>query len=254
MIEEQTKALLPRELAKWVKNGFPGSSFTVNLETPNSNYIVEVAEGAEIPMTAMLYSTVTFTPIKYGAAVRITREMMEDSQFELFQSNIGAVGRRLAEKETDLILTALDGAGTTVSGGAQITMANITEGIKGIEDNDYTATDLIVGNEVAQDLRNMDLFIQAQMAGNTQMISTGFIGTIYGLNVVRFSVNAAPSSTYSKYAYIIDRSQTYGIAIKRNITVENFELANFDMSGAAVTMRLDVKLLRANSATNITTS
>lgn len=256
LIEEVDKTLIPREMAAMVMGPgqIQGSSFTINLEAENSlNDLNVVAEGAEIPLDALSYSTVTFTPKKYGIAVRITREMMEDSQFELLQRNIRAIGKQFAENETNLVLGALDGAGATTAGGAAVTIANITESMYDVENNDYTPTDLLVGNEVANDLRNIDTFVEANKAGNTDMLQRGFIGTIYGLNVARYSTNAGANAVATS-AYIFDRSQAYAIAIKRDITVENFDMPTYDMQGAAVTQRIDIKLLRANAVSKITSS
>src|SRR3990167_6517634 len=254
LIEAVDKALIPREMAVFVRSGFEGSSFSINLVAPNTGKIRLVAEGAEIPMDQIDFSSITFTPKKYGVAVRITREMIEDSQFDLFQTNLRELGKRFAENETNLILTALDGATNTVTGGAQITLANLSSAILNIHNNDYKATDLLVGYEVLSDLQNIDVFVEANKAGNTDMMNRGFVGTIYGTKVAEFSTNAAPTTTYAKYAYVFDRSQAYGIAIKRDITVENFTLPSFDMEGAAVTQRLDVQLLRAAAISPITSS
>jgi HK97 family phage major capsid protein len=256
LVEEATKKLLPREMARFVLGPaqLPGSSTSANLETESTLNVNEVAEGAELPLDALGYSSVTFTPKKYGVAIRITREMMEDSQFPLLEGSIRAAGRRFAENENNLVITALDGANSTVSGGAAITIANITSAMLNVENQDYIPTDLIVGNEVLNDLRNIDTFVEANKIGNTDMLQRGFLGTIYGMNVVSFSTNAAPSTTYAKYAYVLDRSQAYGIAIKRDITVENFALPTYDMQAAAVTQRIDVKLLRSKAVSKITTS
>jgi len=257
LIEAVDKALLPRELAAMVigPGQIQGSQFTINLETVNSiNPITEVAEGAEIPLRSLDISTVTVTPVKYGVSVRITREMMEDSQFELLQRNIKAIGKRFADKETDLILEAITaGTGATTAGGAAVTIANITESMFDIENADFTPTDLIVGNEVANDLRNIDTFVEANKAGNTDMMQRGFIGTIYGLSVSRFSTNAGSNATATD-AYIIDRMEAYAIAIKRDLTVENFDLPLYDMQGAAITQRIDVVVLRSNAISKITSS
>lgn len=256
LIEEVEKALLPRELAAmtWGPGQIQGSSFDVNLETANTLDVREVGEGAEVPLDAEEFSNVTFTGVKYGVAIRITREMMEDSQFELLQRNIRTAGKRFAEKRTELILTALDGSGNDVSGGAAITIANITEALQNLEDNDYEGTDVLVGTEVINDLRNIDTFVEFSKVGNTEMLQRGFLGTIYGLNAVRFSTNAAPSSTHKKYAYVLDRSQAFGEATWREITVENFDLPTFDMQGAAITWRYDCALLRSGAVSRITTS
>lgn len=255
LIAEVDKTLIPREMAAMVfgPTQIQGSSFDVNLETPNTMSIRGIGEGAEVPMDNIDFTNVTFTPKKYGVAIRITREMMEDSQFELFQRNIAAAGRRFAENETNLILGVLDLANATTAGGASITVANIAESMYDIESNDYAPTDYLVGDEVVQDLRNIDTFVEADKAGNTDMLTKGFIGNIFGMNVARFSQNAGTNAVATS-SYIFDRKQAYAIAIKRDITVENFNLPTFDMQGAAITQRIDVKALRTKAISKITTS
>ena len=255
LIDEVDKTLLPRELAGFVQNGWEGSTFNLNLEDPNTMDVREVGEGAEIPLDAGDYVNVEFNPKKYGVAIRITRELMEDSQFEILQRQIRLAGKRFAEKENELIIDALvAGAGNTVAGGAQATISNITESMFNLEQEDYTPTDLIVGNEFLSDLRNIDTFVEANKVGNTEMLTRGFLGNIYGMNVVRFSTTAVSSSTYAKYGFTIDRQQAYGLGIKRDLTMENFDLPTFDMQGAALTWRFDVQVLRSKAIGLITTS
>jgi len=256
MIEAAEKALLPREMAAFVKTNIPGSSFSVNLETPDSMSIEEVGEGVEVMLSKQDYSSVTFTPVKYGVAIRITREMMEDSQFDLLEANLRTAGKRFSENETQLILSALDGANATTAGGVAITIANIAESMYDVRSNDYNATDFIFGDEILQDLQNIDTFVEADKAGNTQLMSTGFIGAIFGMKCARFSssTKVCPSTSHPKYGYIFDRAQTYGIAIKRDITVENVTLPTYDMEGAVITQRIDVQLLRSKAVSRITTS
>ena len=256
LIAAVDKTLLPRELAStvWGPSQIQGSSFTVNLVEENTMDVRKTGEGAEVVLDNIGYETVTFTPVKYGVAIRITREMIEDSQFPLLEANVRTAGKRFAEKETELIITALDGANATTAGGAAISIANITESMYDLESNDYVPTDILIGDEILQDLRNIDTFVEANKVGNTEMLTRGFLGTIYGLNVVRFSTNAAPSTTYAKYAYVIDRSEAYGIAIKRDITMEQVVMPTYDMQGAVLTNRIAVALLRSKAVSKITTS
>lgn len=256
MIQETEKRLLPREMAAFVRTGFEGSSFSVNLEEHDTLDLRKVGEGGEIPLDGVGHEYVTFTPVKYGVAIRITREMREDSQFDLFADNLRIVGKRFAENENKLVLTALDQANTTVAGGAQITVANITTAMQEVEDNDFEPTDMPVGNEVLNDLRNIDLFTDFGKSGDREMLERGFRGVIYGMMVSRFtsSTKAVPSADSKKHAYVFDRSKAYGIGIKRNITVENFTLPTYDMDGAAVTQRIDVKPLRKKAIAKITTT
>ncbi len=255
LIEEVEKALIPREMASMVigPNQIQGATFNVNLEAPDTMNIRRVGEGAEIPLDQQTYDVVTFTPVKFGVAIRITREMMEDSQFELLQRYIRIAGKRFAENETNLILGTLDGADTTVSGGAAITIANLTTAMFNVEQQDFRPTDFLVGNDVANDLRNIDTFVEANKAGNTDMLDRGFIGIVYGLSVARFSTNAGTNAV-STSSYVFDRSQAYGIAIARDLTIENFELPTYDMEGAVITQRIDVQLFRSKAVSKITTS
>ena len=256
LIPEVMKALIPRtECALYVGPAMiPGSSYDINLEDENKMKVRLVAEGAEIWLDQDEYTSTNIKPKKYGVAIRITRELMEDAMWPLLERNIKKAAKRFAENETSLIIAALDSAANTVSGGAAITIANITRAMQYLDDADYTPTTIIVGAEVLNDLRNIDTFVEANKVGNTDMLTRGFLGNIYGMNVVKFSTNAAPTTTYSKYAYVFDNQQAYAIVEKRPVTVENFDIQTNDMSAASITQRISVSVLRTNSVSKITTS
>jgi len=254
ILEEADKALIPRSEAGWVFTGFEGSSVILNKTTANSMDVRVVGEGAEIPIDEVAYTTTTLTPLKYGVSIRITREMLEDAQWNLLEHNLKYAGKRFAENETNLILTALDGAANTQAGGAAVTIADITRAILYLRDADYAPTTLFIGNEVYHDLMNIDTFVEADKSGSTEMLRNGYVGRIYGLNVINFSTNAAPSTTYSKYAYVTDKNNAYAIAEKRPISVERFELPQYDQSAAAVTQRIKVSAIQTSAICAITSS
>lgn len=257
LIEEVDKNLIPRSEAAiyFGPSEIPSSSIDVDTVTPNEMDVRIVAEGAEIPIDQSAYESFNLKPQKWGVALRITREMLEDSKWNLLQHNIKVAGKRFAEKETELIISdALQSGTNTVTGGAAITIANITRAMQYLEDEDYTPTTLFIGSEVLNDLRNIDTFVEADKAGNRDMLERGYKGVIYGLNVIRFSTNAAPSSTYSKYAYVTDKLHAYVIAEKRPVTIENFEMPVYDMSAASITQRIKIRYLRADAITKITTT
>jgi len=253
LVEETAKALIPRELAAryYGPAQIPGVSIDVNRQVENSMSIRLVAEGAEVPLDQSEYNNLNVRPKKYGVSLRITRELQEDSMFDILADNVRTAGKRFAENENSIVITnALDLAANTVSGGAAITIANITRGIQHLNDSDKTATDFIIGYEVLNDLQNIDTFVEFQKIGNTEMIQRGFIGTIYGMNVMKVSTNAGMTTTSS---YIIDRMNAYVIAEKRPLSVEGFELATYDMSGVVLTQRFEVAPLRTNTIAKITT-
>ena len=254
LIEEATKSLIPRELAAIYigPDGIPGSSVDIQLETENLMDVRIVAEGAEVPLDQTEYTSTNVKPKKYGVAIRITREMLEDANMNLLEHNIRVAGRRFAENENTLVIAALETTtNTVVSGGAAITIANITRAIQYLEDADRKATDYLIGLEVLNDLRNIDTFVEYDKAGNTDMMSRGFVGTVYGMKVAKVSTNAGMTTTTS---YVLDREYAYVIVEKRPITVENFDLPTYDLQGAVLTQRIAVKALRTNAIAKITTS
>ena len=174
IIEEVEKNLIPREMAVFVisPSEFQGSTMYKNLETPDTMDVRQVGEGAEVPLDNIDFESVSFTPIKYGIAIRITREMIEDSQFDIKSPNIRTAGRRFAENETNLVLVQLDRANATTAGGAAVTIANIAESIFDVRSNDFRATDYLLGEEQYQDLMNIDTFVEGDKAGNTTFLRT----------------------------------------------------------------------------------
>ena len=245
--------MIPREIAAMYfgPGEIPGSSLDINRMVENTMDVRLVGEGAEIPLDQVSYTSTNIKPAKYGVAIRITRELLEDGKWNLLQHNVQYAGRRMAENETSLVVTALDSAANTVSGGASITIANVTRAMQYLEDSDFAGTTLFVGMEVLNDLRNIDTFVEFNKVGNLEMLQKGFLGNIYGLNVVRVSTNAGMTTTT---AYVVDKNQAYCIVEKRPITVENFDLPTSDMSGAVLTQRIDVQPLRTNAIAIITTS
>jgi HK97 family phage major capsid protein len=254
LIEETDKNLIPRsEVAIYFGPGdIPGSSVDVNLVTPNTMDIRIVGEGAEMPLDNAEYTSFNLKPVKYGVCIRITRELIEDAQWNLLEHNIKLAGKRFAENENSLIISdALDNAGNTVSGGAAVTIANIASAMYNLDQNDYASTTYAIGNDVLNDLRNIDTFVEADKFGTREMLDKGFVGKIYGMNVLRVSTNAGMTTTTS---YIYDKNHAFVMAEKRPISIERFELPSFDMSAAAITQRIKVRHLRANAICKITSS
>lgn len=253
LVDEVQKVLIPRsECAIYLGPGdIPGSSVDVDLVVENTLKVRVVAEGAEIPLDQVDYTSTNIKPVKYGVGIRITRELVEDAKWNILAHQIGIAARRFAENENALVITALDGAANTVTGGAAITIPNITRAMQYLDDADYVATTFLVGNEVLNDLRNIDTFVEANKVGNTEMIQRGFLGTIYGLNCIKTSTNAGMTATY---AYVFDRTHAYVIAEKRPVTVENFSLPAFDMDAASITQRITAKVLRTSAIAKITTT
>lgn len=251
LVEAVRKKLLDRSLACIYvgPGGIPGSSIDIDLVQPDSMKVFTVGEGAVIPMDTPAYTSLNFKPIKYGVRPLITKEMMEDAKWDMLAHAIRTAGIELAENENDLIEAALGNATNTVAGGASLTLANITRAMQYLEASDYKPTDLIVGVEALNDLRNIDTFVEAQKAGGTEMMSSGFVGTIYGMKV--WYVGSTWTVTT---AWVLDRNHAFAIVEKRPVTVARYNSLENDMVGAVITTRLKVNYIRKDAICKITTS
>ena len=226
-----------------------GSSIDVDTEDETSQLKVQlIAEGAPVPLSAVSFSSSNLKPKKYGARILVTREMLEDGKWNLLDYNVAKTGREIADNEDTLIIAALDQANETVSGGAAITIANITAAMQNLEENKYTPTDLLVGVEVANDLRNIDTFVEADKSGSTTALTAGLIGTVFGMRVFMATTITATS------AYVLDRNHAFMVAEKRPPTLKTYSEDVYDIEGATVTQRITVSVLRSKAISKITTS
>lgn len=253
LISEVDKNLIPRDLAAVYvgPDAIKGSSYDFDLQVPSTGSVRLTAEGAAYFMDNGEYTSVNVRPLKYGVVLRITRELMEDSKFPILANQMEIFGRRMAENENSLVITALDGAANTQAAGASVTPLDITSAQTYLEEADFEFTDLIVGNEVMRDIRNVDTFSEVNKSGSDEVLRTGLKGVLYGARVHRVSTNAGMTTTSG---YALDRRQAYAIAEKRTYTTEGFEVPTHDMSAAALSQRIAVVLLRSTAVCKITSS
>jgi len=252
LIIEKDRKTLDRVLAAqfYGPSTIRGSSIDVGLEDTGVAEVNVVGEGGPVPLTNDTYSSTNIKPLKYGGRPLITREMVEDSMFPLIEHNIRKVGRRLAENETGLILTQLDGATNVVAGGAAITYQNLTRAQQYLRDNDYEPTDLLVGPEFFKDLTDIDTFVEANKWGGVTTNQTGALARVLGMNIHLFSANIGTTTS----GYIIDRNEAYAIAEKRPVSIERYDDKVHDLMGVVATQRIAVKLLRDTAVARITSS
>jgi len=231
-------------------NDIPGDQISIPLQTKNSMLVHEVAEGTEIPIDVEGYTEFNLKPVKFGIRPMITREMMEDSKFAVMQRNIDEAGYQMGRKLDSLILAQIKtGADANtvahaVTGATAITVQNITDAMEFLELDDHTPTDLILSAGAANDIRNIDTFVEADKAGITNP-SQSLIGTIYGMKV--WVSNAVTAN----YAFIIDRRHALCLAEKRPITIKRYSEEWKDMVGFAITARWKERYLRAEACAYI---
>lgn len=239
----------------------PGSSVDIDLvkEGEESLTVKELAEGQDILESAVEYETQNLKPKKYGIRVPITSEMVEDGKFALLQQNMDAAGYKVGRKIERLIIDVIDAndpAGNVVAGGATLTWNNITSAINKLEANagaPYKATDMILGTSVAQDVRNMDIFVEADKADRLYDLSAKnprFLGVIPRL-ALRVWLSTVQTATDT---WVIDRRELFANIWKRMPTVKQWDQFIKDMKQSAITFRYIPAVLRANAVSKITTT
>lgn len=237
-----------------------GSSIDIVTENRDSSAVHTIAEGQEVPIDLAEFSTFNVKPVKYGLRPLITKEMQEDNQWNIIQKNIEVAGARMAEKLDDLIFTEINTAAAlttddngvtrsanSTTGGTAITISDMTTAMAALEADNYKPTDIVVHPNVANDLRNIDTFVEADKSG-VMNPTKSLIGTIFGMKV--WVSNAVTSN----YAYVIDRNHAVLLGEKRPITIEKYDDVTRDMSGVVVTARWKARYLRPDASYRIITS
>jgi|SRR3990167_1513525 len=255
LIRAVRKKLVLRALAARVIGpaSIPGSSIDIPLQTKDTMEVQRVGEGAVIPLDAESYSGFNMKPYKYGVRIMISREMEEDSLFDVMGLNVETAGYELADNEESLIIDTLDtGSGISDStrianSNATLPISDITAAMMGVEEENYTCSHIVVGTEVANDLRNIDTFVEADKAGISDP-SKRLIGTIFAMKVI------VSNNVNAKRAYVLDADHAFLIAEKRPVTIERYFDASRDSSFAVATQRFSTRYLRSGAIARIITT
>ena len=237
-------------------SAIPGRTLVIPLQseisTSTAMAVDRTDEGGEILLTNTQFENITLTPIKYGARVGVTKEMMEDGIIDLISYHAELAGYEFADNEESLIVSQLDSAATASSNtvansNATLPISDITESMQQLETNNYQPTHMIIGVEIANDLRNLDTFVEADKSGVNNP-TRSLIGTIFGMKVI------VSNNVTAKLAYIIDAAHAFLIAEKRPLTIERYQDYARDTSFVVITQRFSTSYLRSKAVSEITTT
>lgn len=186
MIDAKIEALL--KITKYAKvdtslEGVAGDTKTV----PSWNYIgdaEDVAEGAEVSLTAMTAGTRTFTIKKAMKSVGITQEAVNSG----LGNPIGQAEKQLAmsiagKVDQDVMDAALSSEIVSGDGSAKISYAGIVDAVGVFDEEEMTDKVLFVAPEQVTTLRKDTDFISADKYNNN-VVMTGEIGMIAGVHII----------------------------------------------------------------------
>ena len=163
--------------------GVAGDTKTV----PSWNYIgdaEDIAEGAEVSLTAMTAGTKTFTIKKAMKSVGITEEAVNSG----LGNPIGQAEHQLAKSiaakvDNDVLAAALTSTVISGDGTAKISYAGIVDGVTMFDEEEITDKVMFIAPEQIGTLRKDADFISADKYNNAVMM-TGEIGTVAGVRIV----------------------------------------------------------------------
>lgn len=186
MIDAKIEAML--KLTPYAKldtslQGVAGDTKTV----PSWNYIgdaEDVAEGAEVDLTAMTAGTKTFTIKKAMKAVGITQEAVNSG----LGNPIGQAEHQLAKSiagkvDNDVLDAVLTSSLESGDGANKITYAGIVDAVGKFDEEEITEKVMFVAPEQVTTLRKDADFISADKYNN-EVVKTGEIGMIAGVRIV----------------------------------------------------------------------
>lgn len=186
MIDAKIEALLkitPYAKVDTTLVGVAGDTKTV----PSWNYIgdaVDVAEGAEVDLTAMSAGTKTFTIKKAMKAVGISQEAVNSG----LGNPIGQAEKQLAKSiagkvDADVLAAVLTSSIESGDGSAKIGYAGIVDAAGMFDEEEMTDKVMFVAPEQVTTLRKDADFISADKYNNNVMMS-GEIGMVGGVRVI----------------------------------------------------------------------
>lgn len=254
LLEAMRKKLVIRQFAAKVigPSSIPGSTITFAEQDSDSMEVDRLEPGEEIPLDAESYSGFSITPVKYGVRVRIDKELLEDSNFALMELNMQTAGYELADNEEALIVAQLDAADTAAgnsvaNSNATLPVTDITAAMQKLEAANYEPDVFLCGVEVANDLRNLDVFTAANMSGVNNP-SNRLIGRIFGMAVV------VSNNVTSTLAYVLDSRYAFLVVDKRPVIMERYFDAARDSDFVSVTQRFGTRYWRSAAVSEITTT
>lgn len=234
MIEAKIDALLkitPYAKIDTTLQGVPGDTKTV----PAWNYIgdaVDVAEGAEVDLTAMSAGTTTFTIKKAMKAVGITQEAVNSGLGNPIGQAETQLAKAIAGKvDQDVLNAVLTSSITSGDGTSAISYNGVVDAVGKFAEEEITKKVLFVAPEMITTIRKDELFVSADKY-NYNVVMSGEIGDIAGVRIVPSKKIVAVEGVYTcpmikleaespETDYTEDELPAVTIFLKKDTTVDH---------------------------------
>jgi|GEM_PF-564354 len=226
----------------------------------------KIAEGAEIPAAGEKYDNVDVTVQKFGIRPQITREMVEDAVWDVIARQLAEAGRAVSQLENEQFLIGsasqaglVQDAGNSVATATAGTLvyADIVKAVRSLREQNfyYEGGVLVTYPRAEQDLLVDDKFIHAFYFGGLMkkaLSPSEYFGQMLGFTTYVSTLIAPTGGGATDRTLLLDNSRAGLLVIRRDLTVENLVDPIKDLTGMALTERLQYGTQRAAAITKIT--
>jgi len=186
-VEELVEAdLVYREVFDQINaTSIQSNAYQFNIAEDNMGRVRMVPEGAEIPRHQNTVDTVTVNFDKFAGEIALTMESQEDGLLDMKAREVEDLGRAMDEVLNYEAYQELENniSRTVGDNNDSFSFADIRDGIIAVRENDYSPDTMILDLQAYGDLLTDSNFNRATASGD-QVVATGEIGEIAGLNVL----------------------------------------------------------------------
>lgn len=222
-------------------------------------YAEELAEGANVPIDTQVYSKEDISIYKIGTRPLITNELVEDCLFDIINLELQKAGMRMENKlNRDVLLEILTDAGTTEvdPADAHLAVTDLARSRSAIASANYMPDKCIFHPAAEGYLLQDSNLVYSSFAGTTAALHSATIPKLLGMTPYTCSVTTGSTSKYwdstdsanHYYGLTIDSQASTYLAMRRDLTVEQYDDPIHDLKGISCTMRYGTGTIQANAA------
>jgi hypothetical protein len=194
------------------------NAYQFNIAQDDMGRVQVVPEGAEVPRHQTTVKEVLVTFDKYAGEISITMEAQQDGLLDMKAREVDQLARAMDERLNFEAFKTLRDNVKTSSGddNGTMTFGDIRDGMIEVRQGDYSPDMLILDLEAYGDLLTDDNFNRATEGGD-DVVATGEIGQIAGLNVIvdnRHAIGSEFGDNDGPGAFIVD-TEYFGYELTR---------------------------------------
>jgi len=246
----------------------PAESYSTRVVKGESGYYAnEVAEGASITVDTQEYSKVDIPITKYGVRPLITRELIDDSLFDIIDLELRKAGMAMENKFNRVCLNEIINSSRAIStntlspAGPHITVSDLALARSKIIKKNWGEVSVAVTHPTAEGYLLQDSNIAyASYMGSSAPLTTGNIPTLMGLTPHTCTATDLASSpvwddtTAGSDVTALIFSNTAPLAMVRmrhDLKVTDYDDPIHDLHGISLLMRYGVRVINESAGAKI---